>query len=366
VPPLGLTSVGKNRILKEIRLKNKRFLDLIVEIRYNSRMTEPIEALQPLERVKSLINPDLSAVEALVRTTSSSIPLADSIIAHVIQAGGKRLRPMTLLLWAKHFGYAGEHHIDIAASLELVHTATLLHDDVVDASPLRRGQPTASALWGNAASVLTGDYVYAQSFTLLTRCFNPHITHAVSTATTRLAEGELLQLMHRHDLALSEEQYLYILSCKTGQLFELASLLPGHLTHQNEATLAQLSHYGMNLGLAFQLMDDVLDYTSDDATLGKRVGDDLADGNLTLPLIYALQKATPAEQALIKEVITTADLNKLPAIKTILHDCGAIAYTQSLADTYMNKALKALSRFEPSEYTEALQHIAEYAIQRIH
>lgn len=318
----------------------------------------------PLDRVKSLVNPDLIAVEALIRSTSSAIPLSNDIIAHVVEAGGKRLRPMTLLLWAKHFGYQGEHHIDIAASLELVHTATLLHDDVVDDSPLRRGRPTASALWGNAASVLTGDYIYAQSFTLLTRCFNPHISHAVSTATTRLAEGELLQLIHRKDLSLSEEQYLYILSCKTGQLFELASVVPGHLTSENESVHEYLRAYGMNLGLAFQLMDDVLDYTSDNETLGKRVGDDLADGNLTMPLIYALQNAPVADQLILKEILTQADVERLSEVKTILDNCGAIAYTEEQAKIYTDKALRALDNFEGSEYLSALEVLAEYNLRR--
>jgi octaprenyl-diphosphate synthase len=290
--------------------------------------------------------------------------MANDIIAHVVRAGGKRLRPIALLLWARQFDYQGEHHIDIAASLELVHTATLLHDDVVDESPLRRGQPTANALWGNAASVLAGDYLYAQSFALLTRCFNAHISHAVSTATTRLAEGELLQLMHRRNLTLSQDQYLHILSCKTGQLFELASVLPGYLTHQPDRTLEYLRAYGMNLGLAFQLMDDVLDYTSDNQTLGKRVGDDLADGNLTLPLIYALQTASPGDQTLIKDILNTANLNELSTIQSILERCGAIEYTRDQAQLYTNKALQTLNEFNNTEYLEALNTLAQYNVRR--
>ncbi len=329
-------------------------------------MTADTLKRSPLEGAKTLVNNDLMAVEALIRATSSSIPLADAIIAHVVEAGGKRLRPIALLLWSKLFGYEGDDHIHVAASLELVHTATLLHDDVVDDSPLRRGRPTASALWGNAASVLAGDYIYAQSFTLLTRCFNPELSHAVSTATTRLAEGELLQLSHRHNLSLTQTQYIHILSCKTGQLFELASLLPGHLTHQPESVLEQLRHYGMNLGLAFQLMDDVLDYTSDDQTLGKRVGDDLADGNLTLPLIYALQHGEPEEQALIKHVLATGNLEELPRMKALLNRCGAMEYTYHQAQAYTQKALNALSHFPSCDYREALQVLAEFNLERSH
>lgn len=317
-----------------------------------------------LDEIKTLVNDELLAVEALIRTTSSSIPLADTIIAHVVEAGGKRLRPIALLLWSKLFGYKGDDHIHVAASLELVHTATLLHDDVVDESPLRRGRPTASALWGNAASVLTGDFIYAQSFTLLTRCFNPELSHAVSSATTRLAEGELLQLSHRANIRLTEEQYIHILSCKTGQLFELASLLPGHLTHQAEPVLEQLRQYGMNLGLAFQLMDDALDYASQDETLGKRVGDDLADGNLTLPLIYALREADSATQDLIKETLKSAQLENLPVLKDALTRCGAMHYTSQRAQEYTEKALEALRFFPASPYREALQALAEFNLER--
>lgn len=329
-------------------------------------MTDPILTQKSLEAAKSLVSSDLNAVEALIRSTTSHIPLADTIIDHVVQAGGKRLRPIALLLWAKHFGYTGEHHINIAASLELVHTATLLHDDVVDESPMRRGKPTASALWGNAASVLTGDYIYAQSFTLLTQCFNPHISHAVSSATTRLAEGELHQLVHRRNLLLTHEQYMHILSCKTGQLFELASVLPGHLTEQSPADIEHLKTYGMNLGLAFQLMDDVLDYTGDAQTLGKRLGDDLAEGNLTLPLIYALQHAAPDQQNDVKEMITTANLDKLADIKTILEQCGALQYTFEQVTLHTQKALQALSTFKTSPYTEGLKTLAEFNLQRSH
>lgn len=316
--------------------------------------------------IRALVAPELEAVENTLQSATSGIPLSDQIIAHVVEAGGKRLRPISLLLWAKQLGIEGEAPIQLAASLELVHTATLLHDDVVDESPKRRSRPTANALWGNAASVLTGDFLYAQSFTLLSNCLNPHVNQAVSSATTRLAEGELLQLSMRRNINLTEDQYLHILACKTGQLFELASKLPGHLIRCDNATLEALSQFGMNLGLAFQLMDDVLDYTADADVLGKRVGDDLADGNLTLPIIHALQHADDAAKAVIKTTLKEADLSKLTDLQAIIHECGGIEYTQLRAEQHIEQALLALQSFGSSQHIEALKGLAQFSIERTH
>ncbi|MFI4956151.1 MAG: polyprenyl synthetase family protein [Gammaproteobacteria bacterium] len=317
-----------------------------------------------LESIRRPVAEALVQVEALLQDNDPHIRLALDVSSHVLEAGGKRLRPMVLLLTAGHLGYPGPFHIDLAAAIELVHTATLLHDDVVDDSPLRRGRPTAKQIWGNPASVLVGDYLYARSFSLLAGCENNAVTQCMATATRTLAQGELLQLSQRGNLAMTVEDHLRILAEKTGKLFEVSAVLAGTIASVNRPTLDALSSYGMQLGIGFQLIDDVLDYQGDSETLGKRLGDDFADGSLTLPVIYALEHGTQAEQAFIRQAIQERDPSQLVGIKNILIKTGALEHARALAEQYVAKAISAIERFPDTMYHRAMVDLAHYAVRR--
>ncbi len=329
-------------------------------------MTEVVEKPINLADIRNCVAQELAQVEALLQAQESTIPLTQEISAHVTRAGGKRLRPMVLLLCAKQLGPVDERHIKLATVLELVHTATLLHDDVVDNSPLRRGQHTAMQIWGNAASVLVGDYLYSRGFRLLAACESSKATSLVADATNILAEGEILQLTHRHDLRLSEEQHLLILACKTGKLFELAAELPTIICNASEATRHALRDYGMNLGIGFQIIDDVLDYQGDADQIGKRVGDDLADGNLTLPLIHALKVGNPEQQKIITDVMLQGGTENLALIQAVLMETGALDYARDVAETYVAKALHALNGLSDTDYLDSLKNLATFSVNRSH
>lgn len=314
-----------------------------------------------LNAVRALVAPELRDVEDLLSQLDTHIPLTLAISQHTLGAGGKRIRPLVLLLWAKHCGGVSPMHIKMAAALEMVHTATLLHDDVVDDSPIRRGQKTAKELWGNAASVLVGDYLYAQAYRLFTDSDSLVVLKAVARATHALAEGEIMQLSERRNCAITLEKHLQILHCKTATLFELASGLGAVLEPSLESKALA---YGSHLGMAFQLIDDALDYAGDTASLGKHVGDDLCDGTFTYPLLHALHKASAADKALIKSAITQGDTRALPELQAIIQATGSIEATQALAAQYIAQSLQALEGQPASPYLKALKDLAAFALAR--
>lgn len=314
-----------------------------------------------LALIRQCVAPELSEVEAYLCRLDTSIPLTLDISAHTLGAGGKRIRPLVLLLWAKHLGAVDTTHIQMGAALEMVHTATLLHDDVVDDSPMRRGQKTAKELWGNAASVLVGDYLYAQAYRLFTESNSLVVLKAVAKATHALAEGEVLQLTQRRNCDITLKEHLNILHCKTATLFELAAVLgAAHCPASESSALA----YGSHVGMAFQLVDDALDYAGETASLGKRVGDDLSDGNFTYPLLHALHHACPVDKTTIKEAIMRGDTAALNELQAIIKATGSIEATKALAEHYVEQALTALAGQPSSIYLNALKDLAQFAINR--
>jgi octaprenyl-diphosphate synthase len=256
-----------------------------------------------------LIGMDMLSVDGLINSRlSSGVPLVGQVAEHIIMAGGKRLRPVLLLLMAGALGYKGTDHHKLAAVIEFIHTATLLHDDVVDDSNLRRGRPTANAMFGNPASVLVGDFLYSRAFQMMVECQNLRILDIVAEATNVIAEGEVMQLMNMHDASLDVDAYLRVIRSKTAKLFEASTRLPAVLTQSSAAVESACAQYGQALGTAFQVIDDVLDYDGDAALMGKNLGDDLREGKATLPLIVAMQRGNPAQCALVKHAIEQGDV----------------------------------------------------------
>ena len=308
---------------------------------------------------------DMAAVDALIRARlASDVVLINQIAEHIIGGGGKRLRPMLVLLAAQALGYTGRLHVLLAAVVEFIHTATLLHDDVVDESDLRRGRKTANALWGNAASVLVGDFLYSRAFQMMVEADDMRIMRILADTTNRIAEGEVLQLLHIHNPDTDEAAYLRVIERKTAVLFSAATQLGGLLAGASAVHEEALARYGLNLGFAFQIADDVLDYVSDAGTLGKNIGDDLAEGKATLPLIYAMQRA-PAEQAAsLRRAIQTGGIDSLDNIVAAIRDTGAIERTRRRAEHYADAARSALSTLPQSAVRDALAALADFAVAR--
>ena len=318
-----------------------------------------------LRDVQALAAADMAAVDALIRTRlSSDVLLINQIAEHIVAAGGKRLRPMLHLLAARAAGYRGEEHLQLAAVIEFIHTATLLHDDVVDESDLRRGRKTANALWGNAASVLVGDFLYSRSFQLMVELERLPVMKILADTTNAIAEGEVLQLLHVHNPDTDEAAYLRVIERKTAVLFAAATRLGAVLGGTDAAAEAALASYGMNLGYAFQIADDVLDYTSDAQTLGKNLGDDLAEGKATLPVIHAMQHGDAATRTKLRLAIENGDVDALPAVLAAVKASGGIAYSQRRAHEYAEAALQALAGFPENEHVAALRALAHYAVDR--
>ena len=326
---------------------------------YNSRTMQ-------FEQIQALIQSDLSAVSAeITESTHSTVELIEKMSGHLIDGGGKRLRPTVVLLSALACGYEGKSHILVAAATELLHSATLLHDDVIDDSSQRRGRSTSNAVWGNAAAILVGDYLYAQAFNLLTRLENNQpLLQVLSKATTVITEGEILQLVNRHNPKLSEAQYFEIIASKTAKLFEVSALFGGLLAEAEQPALDALAEYGQQMGLAFQLMDDALDYRGDLEVLGKNIGDDLAEGKATLPLIRALETTSGPIAALVTTSIETGTLEHLAAIQKAIESSGAVDYTLAKARDCVDCALSALSGLADSEYKQGLIGLAQFTVQR--
>jgi len=317
--------------------------------------------------VQALAAADMAAVNALIRARlASDVVLINQIAEHIIGGGGKRLRPMLVLLAAQAAGYTGRDHVLLAAVVEFIHTATLLHDDVVDESDLRRGRQTANALWGNAASVLVGDFLYSRSFQMMVEADDMRVMRLLADTTNRIAEGEVLQLLNIHNPDVDEPAYLRVIERKTAVLFAAATRLGGLLGKLPAAQEEALAAYGLNLGYAFQIADDVLDYTSDAGTLGKNIGDDLAEGKATLPLIYAMQRAAPAQAASLRRAIESGGLDSLDNIVAAIRDSGAIERALDKAQGYADAAKAALSTMPHNAARDALLVLADYALKRSH
>jgi octaprenyl-diphosphate synthase len=318
------------------------------------------------QRIYDTVADDFSRVnDLIIKRLASDVPLVEKIAQYIIESGGKRLRPLLVLLSSQAVGYKGNDHLKLAAVIEFLHTATLLHDDVVDTSDLRRGRSTANARWGNAPSVLVGDFLYARAFEMMVELQNLRIMDVLSHATAVIAEGEVLQLMNVKNPDVSEDKYMEVIHNKTAMLFEAAShtgaLLAGADTDQERA----LRDYGKHLGLAFQLVDDLLDYQGNADEMGKNVGDDLAEGKPTLPLIHAMSQGTADEKQLIRQAVRKGGLDDLPAILDIVKRSGALEYTMDQAKAQAQSALDCLEHLPDSDHRNALALLTEVAVARV-
>lgn len=319
-----------------------------------------------LKNIQQLAHDDMSLVNDLIYSQlQSDVALINQLGIYIVNGGGKRMRPMLTVLAAKALGYDRNEHISIAAIIEFIHTATLLHDDVVDESNMRRGRETANALFGNSASVLVGDFLYTRSFQMMTKLNNMRIMDILSDATNIVAEGEVLQLMNCNDPDTTEESYLEVIYCKTAKLFEAATRLAAVVSEQSEEIELAMLNYGKHLGTAFQLVDDIMDYTADAKEMGKNVGDDLSEGKPTLPLLYAMQQGSEVQKQLIKDAIEHGNgMDNLEAILAAMKETGSIEYTQKKAEEEADKAIASLNLIPVSQYKQALIELAHVAANR--
>lgn len=318
-----------------------------------------------IAEIRAPVADDLQAVNALIRQQlRSDVALINQLAGYIIDSGGKRLRPITVLLAAHACGYAGSRHIDAAAIIEFIHTATLLHDDVVDESNLRRGRETANAIWGNQASVLVGDFLYSRSFQMMADIGSMRVMEIMADTTNTIAEGEVMQLLNCHDPDTTEERYMTVIHCKTAKLFEAAARLGAVLADRPPAEEQALARYGLHLGTAFQLIDDVLDYNASSAELGKNIGDDLAEGKPTLPLIHAMRHGTSEEVRIIREAIEQGGLERIDIVTRTIESTGALDYTARLADEQAEQAIANLALLPQSPAKDALISLARFAVNR--
>lgn len=318
-----------------------------------------------IDKIYALIADDMKQVNAtILERLQSEIVLINQVGTHIINSGGKRLRPVIHLLCARAIGYSGSQHTDIAAIIEFIHTATLLHDDVVDASELRRGQETANSLWGNEASVLVGDFLYSRAFQMMVEVGDMQIMSILANATNTIAEGEVQQLLNVHDPDTTEQRYLDVIHNKTAKLFESASELAAVLNQEESPATQAMAKYGMHLGTAFQLIDDVLDYSASSEEMGKNIGDDLAEGKPTLPLIYTIQNGTKEQADIVRKAIEENGLEYIDEVTAAIHATGAIQYTADCAKKESQLAIQALGNIADSEYKTALIALAEFAVDR--
>jgi len=310
---------------------------------------------------------DMAAVNTVIRQRlHSDVALVNQIAEYIISAGGKRIRPVLVLLLANAHGYRGAAHHELAAVVEFIHTATLLHDDVVDESSMRRGRKTANALFGNAASVLVGDFLYSRSFEMMTSLDNMRVMEIVSRATTVIAEGEVLQLLNMHDPDVTRESYLTVIRSKTAKLFEAAAQLGALVAGASDAQIEAAGEFGRSLGTAFQLIDDVLDYAGDAAEIGKNVGDDLREGKPTLPLIYVMENGTAEQRELIRGCIENGDETHFDAVLSAVTNSGALDYTRGEAEAAARRAADAITDLPESEYKDSLLQLCSFAVDRNH
>ena len=321
--------------------------------------------LPAFAEVQALAAAEMGAVDALIRgRLASDVVLINQISEHIVAAGGKRLRPMLTVIAARALGYAGQAHHQLAAIIEFIHTSTLLHDDVVDESDLRRGRKTANALWGNAPSVLVGDFLYSRSFQLMVELDRMEVMRILADTTNRIAEGEVLQLLHVGNPDTTEADYLRVIERKTAVLFAAATRLSAMLAGAGAAQQDALAGFGMSLGMAFQIADDVLDYTADAAALGKNLGDDLAEGKATLPLIHALAHCAPARRETLARIVRECDVDALPQVLEAIRECGSLDYSRQVAQRHARAAEAALAGLPDNRWSQALHALARYSIER--
>ena len=314
-----------------------------------------------------VVREDFELVNQCIREQlHSDVALVSKIGQYIIQSGGKRLRPLLVLLTARTCGYKSNHHIPLAAIIEFLHTATLLHDDVVDQSDLRRGRDTANALWGNAPSVLVGDFVYSRAFQMMVKMENFRLLNILANATNVIAEGEVMQLMNIRDANVSEAHYMEVIRCKTAMLFEASTHTAAILAGADQKTEQSLADYGNFLGIAFQLVDDLLDYDGDSEAMGKNLGDDLAEGKPTLPLIYTMTNGTQEQQTLVRQAIQKGGLDNIDDIIKAVKSCCALDYTAQKAKAFSDKAIISLNDLPPSKYRDAMEDLARFAVERTH
>ena len=316
------------------------------------------------EDVRALSRDDMRAVDELIRASlQSDVLLVSQVAEHIVTSGGKRIRPLIVLLAARALGYSGGHQMNAAAIIEFIHTATLLHDDVVDSSDRRRGQDTANTIFGNQASVLVGDFLYSRAFQMMVEIGRMRVMQILADATNTIAAGEVMQLMNVHDPDVTEAAYRTVIYRKTARLFEAGAQIAAVLAEREQDEAAMIA-YGQNLGTAFQLVDDALDYDASPEELGKNLGDDLAEGKPTLPLIYAMEKGTDAERRMIRGAVEAGGLDRLDEIQAVVESTGALQYTAARAQEAADKAIDALAGIPDSDYKQALIAIADFAVKR--
>ena len=321
--------------------------------------------MQNFSEIHALMKSDLVMMdEILVNRLDSNVDLISQMSQYIINSGGKRIRPLLLLLCARATNYKGDYHHSMAVVIELIHTATLLHDDVVDSSSIRRGHETANELWGNAPSVLVGDFLYSRAFEIMVEPNSMQIMKILSKATNQISEGEVLQLLNIKNANVSRTEYFEVIERKTACLFKAACQIAGILAESNKNVINGLGSFGMHLGNAFQIIDDTLDYESNSSVIGKEVGDDLSEGKVTLPMIYALENTKGSEKATLSNAITNADSSNIDNIINILLSVNAFEYSRKVAKNESTKALKFLEVIPNSEYRSALQLLCELSLDR--
>ncbi|MDA8981049.1 polyprenyl synthetase family protein [Candidatus Thioglobus sp.] len=321
--------------------------------------------MQNFSEIHALMKSDLVMMdEILVNRLDSNVDLISQMSQYIINSGGKRIRPLLLLLCARATNYKGDYHHSMAVVIELIHTATLLHDDVVDSSSIRRGHETANELWGNAPSVLVGDFLYSRAFEIMVEPNSMQIMKILSKATNQISEGEVLQLLSIKNANVSQTEYFEVIERKTACLFKAACQIAGILAESNKNVINGLGSFGMHLGNAFQIIDDTLDYESNSSVIGKEVGDDLSEGKVTLPMIYALENTKGSEKATLSNAITNADSSNIDNIINILLSVNAFEYSRKVAKNESTKALKFLEVIPNSEYRSALQLLCELSLDR--
>lgn len=315
--------------------------------------------------IAALAVDDRRAVDALITASlESDVTLVSQVSQYIVMSGGKRLRPLIVLLAARALGYDGDQHIRAAAIIEFIHTATLLHDDVVDSSSRRRGKDSANTVFGNQASVLVGDFLYSRAFQMMVEIGDMRIMRILADATNTIAAGEVMQLMNVHDPETTEDDYRQVIYRKTARLFEAGAQIAAVLCGESADVESSMANYGRHLGTAFQLVDDALDYDASSDELGKNIGDDLAEGKATLPLIYAMQNGSDDEKAIVRSAIVEGGLDQLDRITSIIHSTGALQYTAEKAQEAAKLAIESLDSLAPSKHREALIQIAELSVQR--
>ena len=321
--------------------------------------------MQNFTEIQALMKSELDLMnKILVDRLDSNVDLISQMSQYIINSGGKRIRPLLLLICAKATEYDGDYHYSMAVVIELIHTATLLHDDVVDQSETRRGQETANELWGNAPSVLVGDFLYSRAFEIMVEPNSMEIMRILSKATNQISEGEVLQLLNIKNANVTQAEYFKVIERKTACLFKAACQIAGILSSADQKVINSMGSFGMHLGNAFQIIDDTLDYESDSNIIGKEIGDDLSEGKVTLPMIYALEKTKKAENKILKDAIKNADASHIDQIVEILLNVDAFQYSRDIAKIESNRALESIDYLPDSKYKTALKLLCELSLER--